>query len=72
MDTPETIGRGDVVALSVPSAAVGLMHADTNGRFRVVEVEGKRLHVTPENADAPRYALEREHVRLDSGTDNNR
>jgi len=48
------------------------MHADTNGRFRVVEVEGKRLHVTPENADAPRYALEREHVRLDSGTDNNR
>jgi len=65
-DTRSTIRPGDVVTLDVNEGAAGLSHADTNGRFEVQSAEGQRLHVTPENAAAPLYAIDRAHATPES------
>lgn len=66
MPESDPITLGDTVTLTVPDTAVGLTHADCDGRFTVEGTEvrdsGQRLYVTPTQAQAPRYVLNSEHV----------
>lgn len=80
MPESDPIETGDIVTLTVPETAVGLTHADCDGRFTVEGTEvrdnGRRLYVTPTQSQAPRYVLNAEHVtqandsdKLDPNTD---